>query len=402
MEDPPRLYRSSDDKLVAGVAGGLAEHLGLSVLHVRLGFAALTVVGGLGILLYGVFWTVVPQQPRAFVPRHRPTGRPPRQQLVAMAALALGGLLVVREVGVWLGDAVVWPVLVAAVGAGLVWRSADDAARARWVSLPSKLPPATALDLGRAGARPLVGGAVLVVFGVAGFLAANDELDAARDGFVAITAVVAGLALVSAPWWRRLASDLDEERRARIRAEERAALAVSVHDSVLQTLHLVQRAADSPGEVRRLARTSERELRGWLYGAPPAAAGTRLRAALEAVAAEVEDVHGLRVEVVAVGDADLDEALSAMVLAARECLVNAAKFAGVAEVAVYAEVEPDRVSVFVRDAGPGFDLDAVPPDRKGLAESVLGRLSRVGGKATVHTAPGRGTEVELVLERVGS
>jgi signal transduction histidine kinase len=209
---------------------------------------------------------------------------------------------------------------------------------------------------------------------------------------------VVALALIFAPFWVRLARGLAVERAARIRSQERAEVAAHLHDSVLQTLALMQRRAGDPREVAALARRQERELRAWLNGRREAGEAT-VALALETAAAEVEESHGVPVEVVAVGDAPLDARAEALVAAAREALVNAAKFAGDGPVALYAEVAPERIEVFVRDRGPGFEPAAVPEDRRGLRESIVGRMERHGGRATVHTAPGAGTEIELVLER---
>jgi signal transduction histidine kinase len=213
-----------------------------------------------------------------------------------------------------------------------------------------------------------------------------------------VIVVLVAAAVILAPWWLRLVRGLTAERSARIRSQERAEVAAHLHDSVLQTLALMQKRADDPREVASLARRQERELRAWLNGTEGAPADSVARA-LEAVAAEVEEAHGVAVEVVAVGDAPLDPATEALVAAVREALVNAAKFAPDAAIAVYAEVEDGRVQAFVRDRGPGFDPDAVPADRRGLRESVLGRMQRHGGRAIVHSAPGAGTEIELVVER---
>jgi signal transduction histidine kinase len=211
--------------------------------------------------------------------------------------------------------------------------------------------------------------------------------------------VAVGIALVSGPWWVRMARDLAAERNARIREQERAEVAAHVHDSVLHTLTLIQRHVDDPREVSRLARAQERELRGWLYrptGGDQAAA-RQLGAALEATAAEVEDAHGVTIEVVVVGDCPVDDRLVAVRDAAREALVNAAKYAAGAPISVYAEVEPEQVTVFVRDRGPGFDQGAVPEDRLGLRQSVVGRMARHGGRATVRSVLGEGTEVQLEM-----
>jgi signal transduction histidine kinase len=215
---------------------------------------------------------------------------------------------------------------------------------------------------------------------------------------LAVVVVVVALTLILAPWWLRLVRGLTAERTERIRSQERAEVAAHLHDSVLQTLALMQKRSDDPREVASLARRQERELRAWLNGRR-AAGDASVAGALEAVAAEVEEAHGVPVEVVAVGDAPLDERAQALVAAAREALVNAAKFAPDGPVALYAEVDPERIEVFVRDRGPGFEPSAVPDDRRGVRESIVGRMERHGGRATVHTAPGQGTEVELVLER---
>jgi signal transduction histidine kinase len=195
----------------------------------------------------------------------------------------------------------------------------------------------------------------------------------------------------------RLFRSLTEERAERIRSQERAEVAAHLHDSVLQTLALVQRS-DDPQQVAALARRQERELRAWLAGRPAPGQARTLEAALEAAAVEVEDNHGVPVEVVVVGDRDLDPAVEAVVAAAREAITNAAKFAGGSTVDVYAEATPARLQVFVRDRGPGFDPDAVPGDRRGVRESIVGRMERHGGRARITSAAGSGTEVELVLE----
>ena len=386
---PRRLYRSTDHKFVAGVAGGLAEHLRLDPLVVRLAFAVLTITGGIGALAYGAFWVVVPQAPSRSPDRAASrSSRAARVQLPAIAAVTAGGMIAAGIGGVVFDSAVAWALVIAATGIAIIWRQADEAQRRWWTG-------------GRGALPRLALGALLLVGGGAGFLAATDELEAAREGIVAIVVVLAGTALIFGPWWLRLVTELTEERRERIRSQERAELAAHVHDSVLQTLTLIQRRAADPRDVQRLARAQERELRAWLYGppVPEAVPGARLGAALEAVAAEVEDLHDVRIDVVTVGDADVDERLHAVVLAAREAMVNAAKFSGEPSLAVYAEVEPERVTVFVRDTGAGFDPTDVPADRRGVAESIVGRVDRAGGTAAVRSTPGTGTEIELTVPR---
>ncbi len=233
---------------------------------------------------------------------------------------------------------------------------------------------------------------ILTVFHTAGVLRPD------RHALGGIVLVVAVLVVVVGPWFLRLARSLSFERAARIREQERAEVAAHLHDSVLQTLALIQTRAGETREVAALARRQERELRRWLFERPRADAGDSLRAAMERVAVEVEERHRMPIETVFVGDCQLDAPLEALVQAAREALTNAAKFAGSEHVDLFCEVRPGRVEVFVRDRGLGFDPDAIAPDRRGVRDSIIGRVTRYGGLASVHSAPGEGTEVELVVE----
>jgi signal transduction histidine kinase len=398
--DLRRLYRSADDRIVAGVCAGLAEHLHLDVRMVRIIFAALTFAGGAGLVLYGAFWAVVPQRPHgegrpAVAPERRRHRRTDHRELSAVVMLAVGVLLLARMFGVWFGGALVWPVVATVVGVGLIWRQADESQRARW-SATARRPLLGEGDRRVAIARLGVG-AVLVAAGVGGLLAVQDGFQAARNGVFALVAAVIGVALITGPWWWRLATELTEERRERVRAEERAEVAAHIHDSVLQTLALIQSRADRPGEVQRLARAQERELRGWLFSPPSQDTEHSLVAAVESAAAEVEAMHGISIDVVTVGDCPLDDRLAAVVASAREAMVNAAKFAGVPQVQVFVEVEGEDVTVFVRDRGAGFDPAAVDGDRRGVSESIVGRMTRNGGAAVVRSSPGQGTEVELTM-----
>jgi signal transduction histidine kinase/phage shock protein PspC (stress-responsive transcriptional regulator) len=384
---PPRLYRSSDGRVLAGVARGLADHLGVDVLVVRLAFVLLAAAGGAGVATYGLFWVFAPQNPyEAEAPRDRERDL---TMLLALGSLTVGGLLLLSALGMGLRPGLAVPLVAVGIGVSILWRQADDDARARWRA-------ATGTHRFSGAARAAVGIA-LVVIGAAAILGPAN-LDGTAGGLVAALVVAAGLTLVSSPWWVRMARDLAAERSARIREQERAEVAAHVHDSVLHTLTLIQRHVDDPREVTRLARAQERELRGWLYRPAPDAT-QHLAAALERVAAEVEDAHGVAIEVVVVGDCALDDRLAALRDAAREALVNAAKYAAGAAVSVYAEVEPEQVNVFVRDRGPGFDPDTVPEDRLGLRQSVRGRMARNGGTATVRSSPGDGTEVQLEMPR---
>jgi signal transduction histidine kinase len=242
----------------------------------------------------------------------------------------------------------------------------------------------------------VLGGGVLIVAGMAAFLAAHDALVAVRNVLFAVGVTVTGIALVFGPWLWRLARQVSEERRERIRSEERAEMAAQLHDSVLQTLALIQRT-DDRDEAVALARSQERELRGWLYGR--AGKTDVLSAALDEMADRVERLHHVSVETVVVGDTRLDDRLRAVADACGEATMNAAKHSGAKQVTVFVEIEPDLVTAYVRDDGAGFDRAEVPADRRGIADSIEGRMERNGGSATIVSIPGEGTEVELKLPR---
>lgn len=378
----PRLVRRSSDRLLGGVTTGLADHLGLPVLWIRVALVVLTVTGGSGVALYAVLWLVLPLEQPGMTPPVR-VSEQLWGQLAVLVAIGGGVLLLLRGLGFSPGGQGLVPLVVAGAGAAVVWRQADESRRARWVAARR-----------RGGLLPLLLGSVLVAGGGIGFLATQGDLVTAREGLLSTLVVVGGLVVLIAPWALRTLSDLRAERLERIRSQERAELAAQVHDSVLQTLALIQRAAADPREVSRLARSGERELRSWLYRAPADPQAT-FKAALEAAVAEVEEAHGVPVEVVVVGDAPHVPPLDSLVAAAREAVVNASRHAGAPVVQVYAEVEPGRATVFVRDRGRGFDPDMVPADRYGVSGSVLARVRRVGGTASVRSAPGEGTEVRL-------
>ncbi|MFI1398889.1 PspC domain-containing protein [Streptomyces sp. NPDC020681] len=409
-EQPLRkLYRSADGRLLGGVARGLAGHLGLPVIWVRLVFLGLFMAQGLGVLLYAVFWIVVPLGVggRAAEPRsvfettddgRRRLRKPDKGQLVAMVALLFGAAIFAANVDMGSStNRYVWPTLLIGAGVVLVWRQADNARRARWTQIGRRR---RLLQLGRS-----LAGVALVGLGLTVFVVVRGSAAQLGNVLTAAIAVIAGVALLAGPWLVRMTQDLSEERTMRIRAQERAEVAAHVHDSVLHTLTLIQRSADDGGEVRRLARAQERELRNWLYkpegnGKDEDEEPHTLAEAVKKAAAEVEDKHGVPLEVVVVGDCPLDEKLAAQMQAAREAMVNAAKYGGEGgAVQVYAEVEGRTVFVSVRDRGPGFDLDSVPDDRMGVRESIIGRMQRNGGTARLRSVPGGGTEVELEMER---
>ncbi|MGW0555070.1 PspC domain-containing protein [Streptomyces sp. NPDC002926] len=414
-EQPLRkLYRSADGRMLGGVARGLAGHLGLPVIWVRLVFLGLFMADGLGVLLYAVFWIVVPLGVGGRTPEPRsvfettPDGRrrlrkPDKGQVFATIALMIGAAIFVGNVEMGSSaNRYVGPILMIGAGVVLVWRQADNARRARWATLSTGSRRRRRLQLGRA-----LAGVALVGMGLTVFMVVRGSAAQLGNVLTAAIAVIAGVALLAGPWLVRMTQDLSEERTMRIRAQERAEVAAHVHDSVLHTLTLIQRNADDGGEVRRLARAQERELRNWLYkpggtGKDEGEEPDTLAEAVKKAAAEVEDKHGVPLEVVVVGDCPLDEKLSAQMQAAREAMVNAAKYGGEGgAVQVYAEVEGRTVFVSVRDRGPGFDPDAVPQDRMGVRESIIGRMQRHGGTARLRSVPGGGTEVELEMERAG-
>ena len=243
------------------------------------------------------------------------------------------------------------------------------------------------------------------MLGGASWLASGRESVALLRPLGGVVLVIAGIVLLLGPWWLRIARDLVLERQAKVRAEERADISAQVHDSVLQTLALIQRRADDPQKVVWLARMQERELRSWLFeGRAPGEAESEMTfaAGVRQVQQDVEARYGVPVEAVTVGDCERDENLNALLAAAREATVNAAKWSGAGVISLFAEVEPDSVSLVVRDRGKGFDPSAVPHDRKGLAESVHGRMARRGGTADVVSADGEGTKVTLKMPRPSS
>ncbi|MGW6175066.1 PspC domain-containing protein [Arthrobacter sp. NPDC055138] len=441
MREP--LIRSTEDRIIAGVCAGLARHLNVSVGIVRVGMVALALAGGAGVLLYIWLWLLVPTAAdealaaeRAFNPRdiaenfargfgapanrdgngpaappvHRPVIQPLPQpgtpapiaagagtrrllqrggkEILIGAALVLAGGAVVAQIaginlpwGTWL------PVLAIAAGAVIAWMQLDDSRRSGLMD--------RAGATGAQGAVRLLAGLVLVVAGIVTMVSGSITWEAMWPTLFASLAVLAGVLLVLAPWVLKYWRDLETERSGRIRETERAEIAAHLHDSVLQTLALIQNRAGSEQDVTRLARAQERELREWLYRDKRQEEGN-LVDRVKAVAAEIEDAYGHPVDVVAVGDAEMTDRHEVLVHATREAVQNAAKHAG-GGISVYVECTPGRSEVFVRDRGPGFELASVPPDRMGVRESLIGRMERHGGQARIRNT-GSGTEVHLSLE----
>jgi phage shock protein PspC (stress-responsive transcriptional regulator) len=393
--EPRRLRREPEGALVAGVCSGLGRHLGIDRDLIRIAVVVLTLLtSGLGALVYGFAWVALPpgQAPAGKVRSVEERRRGSWAIGFGAGLITLGLLFILREAGVWWSDALVWPLVIAAGGAALLWRqlTGPRGPSARQRNGPRSPDPAKYRVA--FGLALVLGAAVL-------FLYINGAFKAGGDAALAVVTVVVVAALVLAPLWVRLGRRLADERAARIRSQERAEVAAHLHDSVLQTLAMMQKHADDPREVSTLARRQERELREWLSGKTGAERETSLAGALEAVAAEVEEQHGVPIEAVTVGDRPIDERGLAMAGAAREAMVNAVRYAGEdGPVRMFAEITPKSAQVFVRDRGPGFELDLVPDDRRGVRDSILGRMERNGGRAEVRSEPGEGTEVELTME----
>ncbi len=424
----PRLVRPVDGRQVSGVCIGLAEHLGLPVKHVRLAFVVLAVFGGAGVLAYILFAALVPSG-RGDVGVPATLGRPvvaealpadPRRagggednpfgppedtvskpghgsgllQVTGGPLIVIGGLLAVIGIvfgirsafGLDLGIGVIVPVLTIGSGVILAWSQLDEARRAQWLGAGAAPRGATLVRIAL--------GALLAIIGIVVLATRGKSIAAVWDAGLAVVAVLIGAVLITAPWVLRLWNQLRAEQLATARANERADIAAHLHDSVLQTLALIQKKSTDPTAVAALARAQERELRSWLY-APKAEAGESLATALHEVVAEVEDRHGVSVELVMTGDVPLDPDVSALVRALGEALTNAAKH-GRAPLTAYVEAGGGGVEAFVRDRGDGFDLDSVPDDRHGVRDSIVGRMERHGGTARVRILD-QGTEVALTL-----
>ena len=389
--------------MAGGVAAGLSVRSGISVSAIRTVFIVTALISGFGAAVYVLAWLFLPAEGESSTIASRAQADRRGIGLAAAAASLLAVILLIAavlHVG-WIGS-LSWPPVVAVAGLVLIWRNASPAEQAvlRQLSEPL-IGDMSAGQPRRLGLRIAIA-AVLVVAGLV--IVISQHLSRVQLGaLTGVALMFAAIVVLLGPWWLRVARDLLAERQARVRAEERADMASRVHDSVLQTLALIQRRADDPQQVVSLARAQERELRSWLFDgrAPGSLDGlaTTLSGGVRLIQQDVEAQHGIVVEAISVGDCDLDADLSALLAAAREATVNAAKWSGAAAVTLFAEVEPNAVSVFVRDRGRGFDPDAVPGDRKGLAESVHARMARRGGSATVRSAPGKGTEVVLTMPR---
>jgi signal transduction histidine kinase len=375
-------------RIVVGVASAVSSLLGVEPLLVRLAFVVLAVAGAWGILVYLVLWVAFTLVWRPKLD-DRPVARRSPERDLGFGIVVLGLVLQSRLLGVGFNDAVVWPLMIVALGIGLVGRRLGNVGVSTTVSDGGVAHP-----WARTGR--VVAGVALILGGALAFGGADVTFSVWLRMVLALVIVLGGVYLLLGPSLWAMGDALLSERRQRIRADERAVISSHLHDSVLQTLALIQRRSDDSTEVAALARHQERELRQWLYDGAPASEGTVHGAAVTA-AAEVEDLHRVVIECVVVGDAPLDERSAALVAAAREALVNASKFSGEQRLSFFVEVDADGIEAFVRDRGKGFEPVEVPADRRGIADSIIGRMERVGGRAEVRSSPGEGTEVQLVL-----
>jgi signal transduction histidine kinase len=377
--------------MVAGVAGGIAAHVRVPATAIRVAFLVLLAAHGLGAVLYAVYWAVL---------RDEDSAQPLRRDYAKIAPFAiLGiGILVVMTLvfgGDGLSLAAGWLLALVVVGGGLIWHQAEP-------TRMTKLGNLLGGDRRPAFVLSLLGGGLLVAVGIIGLamvyypVEGGPSLSVVALGVAFALIALTGVGVVAAPALWRTATALRAEKEGRIREQERAELAAMVHDQVLHTLALIQRYAGDTAAVTRLARGQERSLRNWLYK-PMGSAEEFFAAAIEEAAAEVEDTYAIVVETVVVGDCQVDERSRALVAATREALVNAARHAKVSTVSLYVEVEPDEMSVFVRDRGVGFNMSTIDDNRHGVRGSIVGRMQRHGGRAEIRSEPGEGTEVRLHL-----
>jgi signal transduction histidine kinase/phage shock protein PspC (stress-responsive transcriptional regulator) len=392
------LRRDRTDRLVGGVAAGLAQRSGFSVNVVRVVFVLGAIfTGGFGVPLYVAGWLLIPAAGEDGSIASRARSDSSGIALAAGLATLFGFILFVAGVfneGWPSGWA--WPQVFTVAGLTLIWRNAspDEQATLRRVVEPLSAAASPQGANRRSAIRLAIAG--LLIFGGAGWVASAHKSVALLRPLGGAGLVIVGLVLLLAPWWLRIGRDVVQERQAKVRAQERLEIASRIHDSVLQTLALIQRQADDPQKVVWLARMQERELRSWLFeGRSPDEEGATLTAGIRKIQEDVESRYGITVEAVTVGDCELDANLTALLAAAGEATVNAAKWSGASVISLFAEVEPDSVSLVVRDRGKGFDPSLVSVDRKGLAESVHGRMTRHGGTAVVTSAVGEGTKVSL-------
>jgi signal transduction histidine kinase len=398
------MRRSPNARVLGGVCGAVSRATGIDVTVVRIGTVLISVASGVVIFVYALAWLMVPMEGEDSTIFSRAIGDRKGLRIVfAMIPLFIAIEVVVSILHLSLFGLLSVPVFLAVAVGVMIFRNAGEPEKA-WIN--SVIFSMFGGAKGRNSWGPLLGrigaGVGIGVGGIFVLISGHTTVTALRPVGGAVL-VLAAFVVTFGPWWLRLIRDLVAERQARALAEERAQMAAHVHDSVLQTLALIQRSSDDPQHVVRLARAQERELRSWLFeGRPPGAFSedvTTLAEGVSMVQRLVEADHGIAVQVVVVGDCQLDDALRALLDAAKEATVNAAKWSGADQVSVFAEVESDSVMLFVRDRGRGFDPAAVPDDRQGIAQSIRARVARFGGTVDIRSRPGEGAEVALSMPK---
>jgi signal transduction histidine kinase len=361
----------------------LALNLGVSAIYVRAAFVSASLAGGVGVIVYIIAALLVPSSE----PDDEPTlHNASRSQTLGLGAMFLALMLFLQAVGIWFGP-IVWPATLVIFGLAIAIETSG-------VNYEKSLAGITGTGTGRRSWWFVVVGLVMMVAGFVVVFSSLEQLQTMGVIALALLVAIGGLMIVAGPWLWSLVEDLRTERHARIRSEEKAEVAAHLHDSVLQTLALIQRS-DDPKKMVTLARSQERELRSWLFD--EGATDTRtLRGALGDAANRVEELHDIPVTIVVVGESQLpSDRHKALVGSATEAMMNAAAHSGADKVSVFAEASGEVVEIFITDQGSGFDPEAVDEDRKGLSESVTGRMQRHGGSAKIESDPGVGTEIHL-------
>ncbi|MGB5565233.1 MAG: PspC domain-containing protein [Acidimicrobiia bacterium] len=382
-----RLTRSNEDRIVAGLAAGLGLRLGVPIVFARAAFVSLTLAGGFGIICYLVGWLTTPDE-REYGSMIEAEHPPSTAQKFGLALIFYAVLVALQAVGLWFGP-IAWPAILVIFGAALIWDRAGVESRRRLTRLARPADNGT-----RRSKTQIFFGAALMAVGIVVVLASLDSIQSLGPAAIAVLLTAAGFMLLFGPWIWGLFEELTDERRARIRSEERAEMAAHLHDSVLQTLAMIQRS-DDPQRMTTLARAQERDLRAWLFDPAGVDNAGTVGEGITGAAAKVEAAFDVPVEVVVVGDRPIDNAADTLVAAAAEAMANAAEHSGARTISVYVECTEDAVEAWVTDQGSGFDPDAVPDDRKGISESILARMTRAGGQANVISTPGEGSEVHL-------
>ena len=400
------LRRSSAASVLGGVCAGIAVRLGVRERTIRILFSAGAIFFGLGLLLYVGIWLFLTRSGEEtsigsrLAAKHRGA-----HSLVLSLGVTLGVLAVLNTINLRGSGGFAWSVALSAVGLLVIWRGASPDERTHLEGVLSASPVVGAASSRgwRALLLRVVPGIVLVIVGLQLLNRIGGIWGAAVPALLGALVLLGGLLVLLAPWWLQNVRDLSSERRDRVRAEERASMVAHIHDSVLQTLTLIERAAANEVDVVRLARAQERELRQWLFNPDSVGAAEATNSTFSTLVSgienDVENDYGVKVELVLVGDCPSDERIRLLVAAGREAAINAAKWSSAPIVSIFGEVEPEKISLFIRDTGQGFDPEQIASDRQGIALSIKQRMVQVGGEAFVRSTPGHGTEVELVLAR---